>query len=83
MRDWSIWSDYEAEASNYRQSDGGFTGRVFEVPGCKGNDLLLAVEVPSGYFLTRYDEIVEQQLKLGLEFMRDYKQTFRALAKRD
>ena len=49
----------------------------------KGNDLLLAVEVPSGYFLTRYDEIVEQQLKLGLEFIRDYKQTFRALAKRD
>ncbi len=44
-------------------------------------DTLFAVETPSGYLLTPYDPDVEEQLRLGREFMPDYRETFRALAK--
>jgi putative addiction module antidote len=44
-------------------------------------DTLFAVETPSGYLLTPYDPAVEEQLKLGREFMGEYRETFRALAK--
>jgi len=44
-------------------------------------DRLFAVETPSGYLLTPYDPAVEEQLRLGREFMAEYHETFRALAK--
>jgi putative addiction module antidote len=44
-------------------------------------DTLFAVETPSGYILTPYDPDVEQQLALGREFMSEYQDTLRALAK--
>jgi putative addiction module antidote len=44
-------------------------------------DTLYAVETPEGYLLTPYDPEVEEQVKLGLEFMTKYRDTFRALAK--
>lgn len=44
-------------------------------------DTLFAIETPSGYLLTPYDPEVEEQLRLGREFMKDYRETFRALAK--
>ncbi len=44
-------------------------------------DQLFAVETPSGYLLTPYDPSIEEQLKLGREFMSEYRETFRALAK--
>jgi putative addiction module antidote len=44
-------------------------------------DMLFVVETPSGYLLTPYDPAVEEELKLGRKFMREYRETFRALAK--
>lgn len=44
-------------------------------------DQLLAVETPNGYFLTAYDPALDEELKLGREFMRKYDATFKALAK--
>jgi putative addiction module antidote len=44
-------------------------------------DTLYVTESPSGVTLTPYDPAFEEQLKLGREFMHDYRDTFRALAK--
>ncbi len=44
-------------------------------------DTLFVTETPSGYLLTPYDPTVEEQLELGREFMKEYRETFRALAK--
>ena len=44
-------------------------------------DSLFAVETPDGYLLTPYDPAVEEQLEAGRRFMRDYRDTFRELAK--
>lgn len=46
----------------------------------KGDELFV-IETPSGFALTPYDPEVEEQLKLGREFMKDYRDTMRALAK--
>jgi putative addiction module antidote len=46
----------------------------------KGDTLHLTV-TPDGIALTPYDPAFEEQLALGREFMRDYRDTFRALAK--
>ena len=46
----------------------------------KGDELFV-VESPAGFTLTPYDPDVEEQLRLGREFMKDYRDTFRALAK--
>jgi putative addiction module antidote len=43
-------------------------------------DTLFVTETASGYLLTPYDPRIEEQLKLGREFMGDYRETFRALA---
>lgn len=43
-------------------------------------DTLFTVETPDGILLTPYDPDVEKQLKAGREFMREYRDTFRALA---
>ena len=47
----------------------------------KRDDTLFAVETPEGYLLTPYDPDVEEQLKIGREFLGQYRETFRALAK--
>jgi putative addiction module antidote len=47
----------------------------------KQNDHLFAVETPVGYLLTPYDPELDEQLKLGREFMREHRDTLRALAK--
>ncbi len=44
-------------------------------------DSVFAVETPSGYLLTPYDPAIEEQLTSGREFMTEYRETFRALAK--
>ena len=47
----------------------------------KEGDSLFAVEKPDGYLLTPYDPEVEEQVRVGREFMAKYRDTFRALAK--
>ena len=44
-------------------------------------DTLFTVDTPDGVLLTPYDPEVEKQLEAGREFMREYRDTFRALAK--
>ena len=44
-------------------------------------DTLHLTDTPEGIALTPYDPSFEEQLELGREFMRDYRDTFRALAK--
>ncbi len=46
----------------------------------KGDSVYLT-DTPGGIALTPYDPSFEEQLELGREFMREYKDTFRALAK--
>jgi putative addiction module antidote len=45
------------------------------------DDSLFAVETPDGYLLTPYDPDVDEQLRISLEFMAEYRDIFRALAK--
>lgn len=47
----------------------------------KQGDVLFAVETPDGYLLTPYDPEVEEQVRVGREFMAKYRDAFRALAK--
>ena len=44
-------------------------------------DLLHVTDTPDGLALTPYDPSFDDQLELGREFMREYRDTFRALAK--
>ena len=44
-------------------------------------DVVYVTETPSGIALTPYDPSFEEQLELGREFMREYRDSFRALAK--
>ena len=44
-------------------------------------DTLHVTETPDGIALTPYDPSFEAQVELGREFMREYRDTFRALAK--
>jgi putative addiction module antidote len=44
-------------------------------------DVLHVTDAPSGITLTPYDPAFEEQLSLGREFMREYRDAFRALAK--
>ena len=44
-------------------------------------DILHVTETPDGIALTPYDPSFEEQVELGREFMREYRDTFRALAK--
>ena len=45
----------------------------------KGDTVYLS-DTPGGIALTPYDPSFEEQLELGREFIREYKDTFRALA---
>jgi putative addiction module antidote len=44
-------------------------------------DSLFVIETPNGYLLTPHDPAVEEELKIGRRFMREYRETFKALAK--
>lgn len=44
-------------------------------------DTLFLTEAANGVTLTPYDPHLEEQLKLGREFMREYRDTFHQLAK--
>ena len=44
-------------------------------------DMVFLTESPEGYQLTPYDPAVAEQLEMGREFMREYRDTFHALAK--
>ena len=44
-------------------------------------DALYAVETSEGYLITPYDPAIAEQLDAGREFMKEYRDTFKALAK--
>ncbi|HEY8054653.1 MAG TPA: AbrB/MazE/SpoVT family DNA-binding domain-containing protein [Terriglobales bacterium] len=44
-------------------------------------DALYAIETPEGYLITPYDPAIEKQLEHGREFMKQYRDTFKALAR--
>lgn len=44
-------------------------------------DKLFAVETPDGFLLTPFDPEIEQQMEIGRSFMKEYKDTFKELAK--
>ena len=44
-------------------------------------DSLYAVETADGYLLTPYDPAIEEQLEAGRDFMKEYRETFKVLAK--
>lgn len=43
-------------------------------------DTLFALETPNGYLLTPYNPEIEEQLQAGRAFMKQYRETFKALA---
>ena len=44
-------------------------------------DMLFVTDAPGGVTLTPYDPALAEQLELGREFMREYRDTFHPLAK--
>ncbi len=44
-------------------------------------DSLYAIDTPEGYLLTPYDPAIEEQLLAGRDFMKEYRETFKILAK--
>ncbi|MEQ1888737.1 MAG: AbrB/MazE/SpoVT family DNA-binding domain-containing protein [Alphaproteobacteria bacterium] len=44
-------------------------------------DTLYAIETPEGYLLTPFDPAIDEQLEAGRQFMKQYRDTFKALAK--
>jgi putative addiction module antidote len=44
-------------------------------------DTLYAIETNEGYLITPYDPSIADQLDAGREFMKKYRDTFKALAK--
>lgn len=44
-------------------------------------DSVFVTDTPDGVAITPYDPVVAEQLAFGSEFMRDYRETFRELAK--
>jgi len=47
----------------------------------KKGDTLYAVETAEGYLLTPYDPAIEEQLRVGQEFTKEYRDTSKNLAK--
>ena len=43
-------------------------------------DQVYVVETPDGMLLTPYDPTIKEQLEIGRDFMREYRDTFRVLA---
>ncbi len=46
----------------------------------KGQSVFVT-ETPEGYVLTPYDPTLEEEMQAGREFMREFRDTFHALAK--
>jgi putative addiction module antidote len=46
----------------------------------KGDSIFLT-ETPDGYVVTPYDPALEEQMTAGRDFMHEFRDTFRALAK--
>lgn len=44
-------------------------------------DIVHLTESPDGFRVTPYDPTVDEQLELGRDFMREFRDTFHALAK--
>ena len=44
-------------------------------------DLVFATDAPGGVLLSAYNQKIERQLRLGREFMNEYRETLRELAK--
>ncbi len=44
-------------------------------------DTLFAIETKEGYLITPYDPAIAEQLDAGRAIMKDYRETFKALAK--
>jgi len=44
-------------------------------------DTLYAIETKEGYLITPYDPAISDQLEAGREFMKEYRDTFKAIAK--
>ena len=44
-------------------------------------DALHAIETPDGYLITPFDPAVAAQVEFGREFMKEHRDTFKALAK--
>jgi len=44
-------------------------------------DTIFALETPDGYLLTSYPPEIEEQVEQGREFVKEYQETFRSLAK--
>ncbi len=44
-------------------------------------DTLYSIETAEGYLITPYDPAIERQLAAGREFMKEYRDTFKVLAK--
>jgi len=47
----------------------------------KRGDVIHVVETTEGYLLTPYDPKVAEQVEAGREFMKEYRDTFKVLAK--
>ncbi len=47
----------------------------------ENGDTLYAIETTDGYLITPNNPAIEDQLEAGREFMRDYRETFKELAK--
>lgn len=65
---------------------GSSTGAVFPKEllaqlKLKKGDQLYAIETPEGFLITPYDPTIEKQLEVGRDFMREYRDTFKVLAK--
>ena len=43
-------------------------------------DQVYVVETPDGMLLTPYDPSIKEQLEIGRDFMREYRDTFKVLA---
>ncbi len=43
-------------------------------------DSLHVVKTPDGFLLTPYDPSVQEQIDIGLEFMKEYRTTFKILS---
>lgn len=44
-------------------------------------DTLYAIETTEGYLITPYDPAIADEIDAGREFMKEYRDTFKALAK--
>jgi len=60
---------------------GTSTGTIMTRLKVEKGDFLYAIETPEGYLVTPYDPAIDEQLKAGRRFMKDNRDTFKALAK--